>query len=183
MRDASQEALPISPAALTLDEQALHARYQPGTRFNNQAEAQIDIQAPCPLVWRVLTDFENYRHWNPFTPSVGGRLELGTPVELEVHMPGSRPKQQREWINRVQAPHVLCWGVSVLHGSLIKANRWQVLDELPSGGTRYRTVDFFSGWLVPLVFALYGAGMRKGFAQAATGLKQYCEAQARADEG
>ncbi len=42
-------------------------------------------------------------------------------------------------------------------------------------GTRYTTVDRFSGLLVPVVMALYGTPMQRGFQQMADALKARVE--------
>jgi hypothetical protein len=61
------------------------------------------------------------------------------------------------------------------HPVLLTANRWQELSDLSGGRTRYRTIDRFSGLLVPLVMALYGEPTRRGFESVAAGLKQWVE--------
>src|SRR5947209_3256832 len=39
---------------------------------------EIIINAPKEIVWAVLTDFENYKNWNPFMVSSSGKAVAGT---------------------------------------------------------------------------------------------------------
>ena len=63
--------------------------------------------------------------------------------------------------------------------TFLVANRYQVLEAIGEGRTRYTTTDYLSGLLAPLVKVLYAEPMRAGFQLAADGLKAYAEAQAR----
>ncbi len=153
---------------------SLHRRYRQGRVFACAVTASVDIRAPAEDVWAVLVDFAQYPAWNPFTPQVDAELVAGAPVRLVVDMPGRRQLERVERINRVEPRRVLCWGMHMGHRSLLCANRWQVLEPVHAG-TRYTTVDRFSGLLVPVVMALYGTPMQRGFQQMADALKARVE--------
>ena len=53
----------------------------------------IDIDAPVERVWEVLTDFERYGEWNPFTTRVDANLEVGASVSLRVVLGPLRVRQ------------------------------------------------------------------------------------------
>jgi hypothetical protein len=154
---------------------ALEARYAQGRIFPFAPEASVEIDAPIDVVWAVLTDFDAYREWNRFTPSVLCSGEPGTPVVMDVRLPGTRPRRQVEVLNVFEAPRRLAWGMHLLAAPLLVANRYQLLDPLGPSRTRYRSVDYLSGLLAPLVRLLYAEAMRTGFALAAEGLKRRCE--------
>ncbi len=40
-------------------------------------ENYIDINAQSTKVWEVLVDFPAWKEWNPFIPSITGKLEVG----------------------------------------------------------------------------------------------------------
>ncbi len=44
----------------------------------------VEIDAPQEFVWAVLTDYEQYPEWNPYTVKVETTLELGTPIVLHL---------------------------------------------------------------------------------------------------
>lgn len=157
----------------------LEARYAQGRLFPFAPGAAADIDAPPELVWSVLTDFARYREWNRFTPGVECSGEPGSDVVMEVCFPGAKPMRQVEVLNVFEPPRRLAWGMVMLAAPVLVANRYQVLEPLGGGRTRYTTVDFLSGLLAPLVRSLYAEPMRAGFALAAAGLKERCEALAR----
>ena len=149
--------------------------------------AEIEIDATPEVVFDLLTDLAKYPEWNPFTEAVETELEIGEPVTLYVKMPGRPRVVQREWVNRVEAPERICWGIRwALRDAgtgALTTNRHQLLESLGEARTRYTTWDEFSGWLVPLVFAIYGGPMRKAFAQMAEALRVRCESLYAADPG
>lgn len=153
----------------------LHAHFRQRERFAREVRAEARVRAPAALVWRVLTDFERYPEWNPLTPRVVAKLEPGAVAELHVTLPRRRPSVQREVINRVEPERVLCWGLELGRPELLITNRFQVLEPLGAHATRYVTYDQFSGWLVPVVFALYGEPMRAAFSEMALALAAHCE--------
>ena len=42
----------------------------------------IRINAPIDVVWKVLTDVENYGQWNPFTPQAHTDFRIGSPAQV-----------------------------------------------------------------------------------------------------
>jgi uncharacterized protein YndB with AHSA1/START domain len=154
-----------------------HLAFRQRNVLRDEVGAAVDIAAPRQHVWEVLTDLASYPRWNTFTREARGALGVGEKVELHVFMPGKRPQWRTEWINLVEPEtSTLCWGMTMGHPMLLVANRYQVLTDLDDGGTRYATVDQFSGLLTPLVIALYGEAMRLGFEATGASLKRVCEA-------
>lgn len=132
--------------------------------------ATSGISADAETVWAVLTAFERYPEWNPFTPRVDleGPLSPGATVALHTRLRG-RIVVQRETVRRVSPPRELVWGVRFPLGA-IRAERVQRL-EVTEGGCRYVTEDRIEGPLAGIVDALYGASLRSGFAAMAEALE------------
>lgn len=151
-------------------EHSFHQRFAQGRWFRREVSASAEIDAPVDRVWAVLVDFARYPTWNPMTPRVEARLEVGAPAHLWVDMPRRSRRRVTEWINRVEPGRTLCWGMHMGPRWLLCANRWQQLEALPQQRTRYTTVDRLSGLLAPLVMLLYGEPMRRGFQSVADGL-------------
>jgi hypothetical protein len=128
-------------------------------------QAQSDIDAPIEQVWSILLDLERYAEWNPFTPRIDATLVVGEPVVLHVAMkPGRKRLVQREQCSANDpVGFELGWGMTMGAPWLLRANRVQRLTRRPDGGTHYFTEDVFDGALVPLVMALYGADIQRGF--------------------
>lgn len=156
-----------------------HLRFLQGALFRREVRASIDIAAPIDVVWRLLTNVDDYPSWNSFTPRVDTPgLAVGNHVELHVRMPGRGPRVQREWVNLVDPPHALCWGLRWGHPAVFVGNRWQVLEAIDDSTTRYVTYDRFSGVLAPIVIASYGRAIQAGFELCARDLRNAAEARA-----
>ncbi len=136
--------------------------------------AEVEIDAPIERVWRILCDFDRYADWNPFTPRVETSLAIGDPVTLRVRLLGERLMTRVETVTRNQ-PHTLGWEMQMGAPFVLHAERVQVLTEIDEGRTHYRTEDCFRGWLRPLVLALFGGAMERGFRDCAYGLKKAAE--------
>lgn len=159
---------------------AIEARFAQGRLFAFAPEASVEIDAPVEIVWQVLVDFDSYPRWNLFTPSIACDGKLGSPVVMSVRFAGAKPMTQTEILNVFEPPRRLAWGMHMGSPLLLVANRYQTLEALGPERTRYRSIDYVSGLLAPLVRALYGEAMRAGFALAGEGLKREAERRQRA---
>lgn len=172
-----------SEAVGTSDAHRIRSEYlqemRPGRLFARSIEASADIDAPIEQVWQILTDFESYPDWNPFTVSVETRFEPGRPVIMEVALMPPKTMRQVEFINVIEAPRRIAWGYVMGHRSILQANRYQILEPLAEGRCRYRTVDYFSGTMVPLMMATMGNKVKAGFEGVARGLKARAESLPR----
>ena len=137
----------------------------------------IDIDAPVERVWEVLTDFERYGEWNPFTTRVDANLEVGASVSLHVVLGPLRVRQGVR-IEAVEPPTALVWGMSMGASWLLSARREQRLEPLGESRCRYLTTDAFHGPLTPPVALVWGGAIRRGFNAMAEALKARAETAA-----
>ena len=139
--------------------------------------AEIEIDREIDAIWEILRDLENYLDWNPFTPRVESSLGLGDAVHLYVRLrPGGTKLSHRVEYVSASEPYRLCWGMKLGSAFLLKAERCQVLTAIDAHRTHYATEDRMSGLLTPLVIALFGGAMQRGFADCASALKKHAEA-------
>jgi hypothetical protein len=154
---------------------ALEQKYAHGSFGLFAPTATVEIDAPLARVWEILVDFPNYGAWNCFCPSISCSGELGARVVMDVRFPGQKPIRQVEVLNVLEPPRRIAWGVLMGSRAILVANRYQTLEALGPGRTRYTTIDYMSGLLAPLVKLLYAEKVRAGFQLAADGLKEYAE--------
>ena len=140
-----------------------------------QIDARIEIDAPIERVWKVLTDFERYPEWNPFTVRVDARLELGAAVRMRVNLVGPFVQPQTEYITTLEEDRRVCWTLNQLPTRLLSATRCQWLEPLSPERTRYASTDVVTGMLAPLVIGLFGAAMQRGFEHTCRTLKARVE--------
>ena len=135
----------------------------------------IDIDAPQAIVWSILTDFEGYAAWNPFTPRVVCHGRVGTPVTLEAHLTDNgQGRMTHLTLNTFEPEHKLCWGADDWY---LQVNRCQTLTAVGEHKTRYETSELFAGLLSPLVIWTQRQNLMRGYQRAAEGLKNAAEAK------
>src|SRR5262249_29687967 len=73
-----------------------------------RAEAEIAIEAPIELVWRVMLDLGAYARWNPFIvridPPGAGPARVGDDLVLHVRWRSGLAVRTRERITRLEPP-------------------------------------------------------------------------------
>jgi hypothetical protein len=134
---------------------------------------KVTINAPKEDVWNFLCDLKNYPNWNPFTFQVDGHPVLGATVALHVHMPIRGDRISHEVVKCVDMDKTLSWGMTMIHPSLLIAQRDQKLTALNEHQCIYQTWDAFSGLLTPIVIALFGKDMSRGFNSVAYALQKH----------
>jgi uncharacterized protein YndB with AHSA1/START domain len=142
------------------------------------AEADVVIDAPADVIWRVMLDLDGYPRWNPFIVRVdrpGGRpARVGDAITLHVRFGNGQRVASRERITRIEPPAVLEYRFDgwMHRVGLIRGRRLQRLERVDDGATRYHTEERFRGALSSVVVR----GVQDGFRRHAEALKRYVEA-------
>lgn len=50
---------------------------------------EIQINASPSTVWNILTDFDDFRRWNPFIKEILGNLKVGSQIYVQIKPPNS----------------------------------------------------------------------------------------------
>ena len=137
--------------------------------FKRVYQAEVTIPASTKEVWEVLRDFDSYHLWNPFTPKSEVEPTHGGNVRQEVilndpHRPTIHKARVSGWIEG----EMMSWEMAMR--PLLRAERkqWLIAD---GEYTIYKTADLNQGIIVPLVHALYGKSIERGFSQLANALR------------
>jgi len=146
----------------------------------------IDIDAPADTVWEVLIDFENYAHWNSFTPRIGTLLPpddpIGTPLRL--YVPSMKGADAAEFFTHYlrvfDRPRHLAWEHPPEPLSMHLTRRDQYLETLASGRCRYWSTDTFLGNTADELFARHADWVQRGLDTIAVELKAEAERIAHA---
>ena len=135
---------------------------------------RITIGAPASFVWSVLTDFDKYSEWNPFTPYAQTTLQIGSPVRLKVRMwPGHR--QIIESVRAVEPPHLLSWNKAFPHRSILFAVRNQIIESDSQLSCVYYNTDSLSGFISQVIGPMFRRYMNVGFNDVGVALKERSE--------
>jgi len=158
--------------------------------------ASIIIDAPRDKVWNVLLDFPKYHEWNPFvrgktmvTKTDKKPLDDQTPKEGEylimspVHIPPTM-NDSSVWLSTtslglitvVDNENYRCsWRNVSLPRWLLCAERWYAVSTVLGGGTKYESIEVFTGIAAIFLMIFMSNGLRKGFAAMGEALKKRCE--------
>jgi hypothetical protein len=150
--------------------------------------AEVSIDAPLLLVWRVMLDTSAYGEWNPFVYQVDcdQAPAVGVPVVLHVRWANGRSTKSPERITHLEPP-LTEEGVGTARLSyayeglphrlgLVHSIRHQWLFQEGDGPTVYRTEQELTG---PMVRFAGPARITDGFERHADGLKLRAESLAR----
>ena len=59
-----------------------------------ELRTEIEIAAPLTKVWSILTDFDNWKEWNPIIKNASGVASLGS--KLSITMCGKEGKNGKD---------------------------------------------------------------------------------------
>ncbi len=113
-----------------------------------ELRTEVEIQAPAPVVFRVLTDFARYPEWNPFLTRVEGKLEVGTSLSLDLSLPEGSSYTLAPRLERFEPDAELRWRAQYLAAALLEAEHFFQLSAADSGATRLVHGQNFSGFLL-----------------------------------
>ena len=115
-----------------------------------ELRTEIDIAAPIDKVWGILTDFNNWKDWNPVINQATGEAARGS--ELSITMRGKDGKDAQKYkaiVTNIQEPNLFRWRATMMAEFFFTNDKVLELEEIDSG-TRLVHIEAFSGILVPL---------------------------------
>jgi hypothetical protein len=69
----------------------------------------IEIRSNPENIWNVLTDFPNYKYWNPYIVNIVGFPTKGQRIEIELRTVSQKTRTYRPIITKVKPPTELRW--------------------------------------------------------------------------
>ena len=124
-----------------------------------EIKTEIQIAAPPEKIWSIITDFNNWKSWNPIVTQVSGSSSLGS--ELSVTMCGKDGKAAQKYkpkITNFEAPKSFRWRAKMMAEFLFTNDKTIELEKVGSG-TRLIHKEFFSGMMVPLMWGFLDKGV------------------------
>ena len=120
-----------------------------------EIRTEIVIGAPLTKVWGILTNFDQWKAWNPIVSQASGVAALG--ARLSVTMCGKDGKGGPKFMPMVtilQAPKSFRWRAKMMFEFLFTNEKVFELEETDSG-TRLIHKELFGGVLVPLFWGKF----------------------------
>ena len=113
-----------------------------------ELRTEVEINAPAAHVYRVLTDFASYHEWNPFIPSITGKLAVGEELSLEVSLPEGKSYLLKPRVTLLSENAELRWRGSYLSPILLEAEHFFLVMDQGQRLTRFVQGENFSGVLL-----------------------------------
>ncbi|TCD28670.1 SRPBCC domain-containing protein [Pedobacter psychrodurus] len=140
-----------------------------------EIKTQIEINATPDKVWAILTDFENYRDWNPFIKSITGKPVVGNRITVSIAPPNSKVMTFKPVVLIFKIDKEFRWiGKLLFKGVFDGEHKFELIDNA-NGTTTFNQCESFSGILVGLFKKQLETNTRAGFEQMNENLKQQVE--------
>lgn len=140
-----------------------------------EIHTEINIRASAKKVWELLTDFQNFRLWNPFIREIEGTPSLGTKIKIHLHTSSGKSRTYQPKITKLEPYKELRWfGKSMIPG-FFNGERIFVLEPFQDNDTRFIHKEIFTGILVDLVGNRLDKDMYNSFVSMNEALKKRAE--------
>ena len=114
-------------------------------------------------MWRILSDFNNYKNWNPFIKSVEGKVEEGKKFKVTIQQPNSIPLTFSPKCLKFEESKELRWLGHLLLPGIFDGEHIFELMETKDGNTVFIHRENFKGILVPFIWKSLNKDTRNGF--------------------
>ena len=123
-----------------------------------EIRTEIQISAPIDNVWNILTEFNNWKDWNPTINRADGSASVGSKLNITIRgKDGKDASNYQPVVLESNAPNSFRWRANMMADFVFKNDRVFVLTA-KDGGTQLIHKEEFSGLMVPLMWS-----MLKGF--------------------
>jgi hypothetical protein len=135
---------------------------------------EIEINASPEKVWQILSDFEIFPAWNPFVIKVSGKPKVGEVLQIEVQLPESRLLKFTPTVLKADPNKELRW-VGTMSLNAFCGEHFYQIEKLGDDKIRFIHGEHFSGWMVGLIWIMFGKKIEKGYGLMNVALKKQAE--------
>jgi len=137
---------------------------------------RVEIDCSTKVVWRILTDLDNYHIWNPFIPKADGRLRPGEMLSIKIKVSGRRAQDYRVRILKIEEEKEFRWLGHFHFSGLIDGEHIFELRALGPNKSELVQREQFRGILVPFTWRTFlDTRLREGFEMLNQSLKTSAE--------
>jgi len=113
---------------------------------------EIEINAPCAVVWKVLTDFPCYASWNPFIRRIGGELIVGGRLRVLARLPCGLPIILWPRVLEFCVEREIRWLGNLLVSNILEGKHIFLMEPLGKSRVRFIQQEEYSGMLLPSIW-------------------------------
>ena len=113
---------------------------------------EIEIKAPCAVVWKILTDFPGYGSWNPFIRRIAGELIVGKRLSVFARLPCGLQMPLWPRVLELEVERKIKWLGSLLLPGLLDGEHLFIMEPLGKTKVRFVQREEYSGLLLPIMW-------------------------------
>lgn len=137
-----------------------------------EIKTKITVKSSPEIIWKTLTNFENYPNWNPFIKEIEGELKVSEQLKVKIQPENSSEMTFKPTILDLKKDKLFIWkGKFILKGLFDGEHKFELIDN-KNGTTTFKQSEIFSGILVR-IFNLEST--KKGFEKMNQKIKEICE--------
>jgi hypothetical protein len=140
-----------------------------------EIRTEILIKATPAKIWSILTDFDNYQHWNPFIKLIKGPVAVGNKIQVRLEPPGKSGMTFQPKVLAFDPNKSFRWLGHLLFPGLFDGEHSFELIENENGTVLFRQSESFNGILVPLFKRMLDNNTTAGFKLMNQRLKELAE--------
>ena len=137
--------------------------------------ARIEIKSKPEKVWKVLTDFQLYKYWNPFIIGIAGAPIRGEKIEIELRTAAQKTRVYRPVIIKVDPPTELRWYGKAILPLILDGEHIFTVQENEGHNVIFTQKEIFKGLGAYLGNARMFDDIRKSFQMMNSSLKLRAE--------
>ncbi len=141
--------------------------------MGKEIKTRIQIHAPVNKVWGVLSNFSDYKTWNPFITSISGDMQVGSQIEAQIEPPEAKSMTFKPTVLVCYENKEFRWLGSAGLKGIFDGEHYFLLEEL-NGVTMFTHGEKFSGLLIPFMGKMLEK-TKRGFEKMNEALKSKCE--------
>lgn len=112
---------------------------------------EIHINASSHIVWKILTDFNDFSRWNPFIKEIAGNQQEGSRIEAFIKPPNSRGLKIKPVILAYRPEKELRWLGKLWISKLVDGEHSLIIDQIDENNVLFIQKEKFTGLFVPLL--------------------------------
>jgi len=136
------------------------------------------IDAEAATVWRILSDFASYPHWNPFIRQANGPAAAGERVRFHFALPSRLKVPARAVITCCEPDRELRWTGHILSPLVMRADHFFILEPVRPGRVMLVHGEHLGGAMAAVLLAGLGWHLRQAYQGMNLALKHRAEQEA-----
>lgn len=143
--------------------------------MSREVNTEIIINVPKEIVWKELTNFEDYPLWNPFAKSIQGTLAVGEKLMVNIDVPNQGKMAFKPLVIDHQENKRFAWRGKLLINGIFDGEHSFEVESISENKCRLIQREVFNGILAAMMWKKLKINTSNGFESMNSALKARCE--------